>query len=202
VARNPSGISETSETARGQEVGVTELLRRARSGHREAEDELLAQIYAELRSIAHRQVRRRAQAPTAPATALAHEVYERLVRAGEQEWPDRRSFFAAYTRALHNHLVDRIRRRAARGLHASLSEHAEAEHDPAALEELVALREHLERLERQQPRAAEVLRLHHFAGRTIPEIAVLLGRGHATIERDLRFARSWLHRKMKPPPGG
>lgn len=181
---------------------MTELLRRAGSGQRGAEDELLARIYAELRTIAHRQVQRRGEVESAPATALAHEVYERLVRGGVQAWPDRRSFFAAYTRALHNHLVDRIRRRAARGRMASLAVDPEVERDTAVLDEVVALREHLEVLERQQPRATEVFRLHHFAGHTIAEIAALLERSHATIERDLHFARTWLHRRMRPPSAG
>jgi RNA polymerase sigma factor (TIGR02999 family) len=181
-----------------REVAITELLGRVGSGSREAEDELLSRIYGELRRIADRQVRRKPAGPTVQATALAHEVYGELVRASPGTWASRREFFAAYTRSLHNHLVDRIRRRDARQRAARAAMEAEAGAGALVDDEVVALRERLEQLERVQPRAAEALRIHYFVGLTIPEIATTLGVGHATVERDLRFARAWLHEKLRP----
>lgn len=64
--------------------------------------------------------------------------------------------------------------------------------------EILALRECLELLDALQPRAAEVFRNHYLLGLTIPEIAAALEIGHATVERDLRFARTWLHEKLRP----
>ena len=64
--------------------------------------------------------------------------------------------------------------------------------------EIPALRECLGRLDAVQPRAAEVLRNHYLLGLTIPENAEALGIGHATVERDLLFARTWLHEKLRP----
>ncbi|HEX6884753.1 MAG TPA: ECF-type sigma factor, partial [Planctomycetota bacterium] len=176
----------------------TELLGRAGCGSREAEDELLAHLYADLRRIANRQVRRKPAGPTTPATALAHEVYAELVRASPGTWASRREFLAAYTRSLHNRLVDRIRRRDARAQAARVAAGPTTAPDALGSDEVVALREHLARLERIQPRAAEVLRIHYFVGLTIPEIATTLELGHATVERDLRFARTWLHEKLRP----
>lgn len=65
---------------------ITELLEHAGRGSRAAEEELLSRIYADLRRIANRQVRRRPAGPTTPATALAHEVYAELVHASPGSW--------------------------------------------------------------------------------------------------------------------
>lgn len=195
MGRIPSAKSAFSV---GAEAGITELLRRAGDGSRGAEDELLARIYGDLRRIAQRQVQRRPVGPTTQATALAHEVYAELMRESPGTWGDRREFLAAYTRALHNRMVDRIRRRAARGQHVRFTGEAPASEGSLAGDEVVALREHLARLDRLQPRAAEVFRIHYLVGHTIPEIAETLALGHATVERDLRFARTWLHQRMRP----
>jgi len=180
-------------------AAITELLNQASAGNRLAEEELLAEVYRELRRIARKQSRGRDSAATAPATALLHEVYCSLVSSGPVPWPSRRHFLAAYTRAVHNRLVDRIRRRAARGQFVTRPENLIDDRTPFQGEDVVALREHLEQLERLQPRAAEVLRIHYLAGYTIPEIATTLSVGHATVERDLHLARSWLHHRMRPP---
>jgi len=194
VARAVSQDPE-SRPAVAAEVGITALLRSASAGDRGAEDELLARIYDELRRIARRQLCG-AAAGTGPATALAHEVYMELVRENPGDWPSRRYFFAAFTRALHNRLVDRLRRRAARGRPIELPPELAA----VTLDdrELIELREHLELLDRVDARAAEVFRVHYLAGLTIPEIAATLELGHATVERDLLFARTWVHKRMRP----
>jgi len=180
------------------DASITELLGRASSGSRQAEEELLERIYDDLRHIARRQLRSRPSGSTSPATALAHEIYIELVREKPDAWPSRQHFFAAFARALHNHLIDRIRRKAARGRRTSLSTQVPAKAPSLEDDEFVALREHLEQLDRVQPRAAEVFRVHFLTGLTIPEIATTFELGHATVERDLVFARTWLHRKMRP----
>jgi len=185
----------TQDPGKGGEESLTTLLRRASAADRGAEDELLARVYDELRRIARRQLRGSPGA-TGPATALAHEVYMELVRENPGDWPSRRYFFAAFTRALHNRLVDRLRRRAARGRPMPLP--AELAAVTLDDQELIALREHLEQLDRVDARAAEVFRVHFLAGLTIPEIAAALELGHATVERDLLFARTWLHSRMRP----
>ena len=187
-----------SPAALADEASITALLHQASAGHPGAEDALLDHIYGELRRIAHREQQRHVGEVTNPATALAHEVYLQLIRDEDAPWSDRRAFFAAYTRALHNRLVDRVRRRAARGRRESLPAQVADRERVLADDELVALREHLGRLDDVDARAAEVFRVHFLVGLTIPEIASTLDIGHATVERDLLFARTWLHGKMRP----
>ncbi len=54
----------------------------------------------------------------------------------------------------------------------------------------------LERLQRFDPRQAEVVELSYFGGLTYPEIASLVGISEATVDRDLRHARAWLRREL------
>lgn len=54
----------------------------------------------------------------------------------------------------------------------------------------------LKKLAAVDERAALIVEYHHFGGFTIEEVADLLGASHATVERELRIARSWLRREM------
>jgi RNA polymerase sigma factor (TIGR02999 family) len=201
MARVPS--EKPDSPANGKPAGIasdeiTTLLRRSARGDREAEEELISRIYARLRRMARSELARWPAAAGTQATGLVHTLYLELVREREREWPGRRYFFGAFARALHELLIDRARRRAVRGRRQELSRQLPDGNLPIQDEEIEALRDHLERLDRIRPRAAEVFRTHFLIGLTIPEIAVELELGHATVERDLRFARTWLHERMRP----
>ena len=58
---------------------VTRLLLEWGNGSQAARDELLPLIYAELRGLADKYLRRERQGHTLQPTALVHEVYMRLV---------------------------------------------------------------------------------------------------------------------------
>jgi DNA-directed RNA polymerase specialized sigma24 family protein len=45
-------------------------------------------------------------------------------------------------------------------------------------------------------RAAKIVELRYFGGYTVEDVAEILDIGPATVERDSRFARSWLWREM------
>ena len=55
----------------------------------------------------------------------------------------------------------------------------------------------LARLEEQDPRAAQIVTLRFFGGRTMPEAAELAGVSLATAERDWTVARAWLRRELR-----
>jgi RNA polymerase sigma factor (TIGR02999 family) len=67
------------------------------------------------------------------------------------------------------------------------------EHEP---DEVLALHEVLSEFERIHPRKAHVVTMHSFAGLQQSEIARALGLSIGTVERDWRFAKAWLRRKM------
>src|SRR5438045_8043197 len=74
--------------------GVTELLRRWRTGDREAESRLFEVLMPDLRAIAGRCFRGERSGHTLQPTALVNEAFFRLARAKNIEWQDRGHFFA------------------------------------------------------------------------------------------------------------
>jgi RNA polymerase sigma factor (TIGR02999 family) len=57
---------------------------------------------------------------------------------------------------------------------------------------LLALDEALGRLEAEDPRKAELVKLRFFAGLTSEQAAAALGVSTSTAEKDWAYARSWL----------
>ena len=160
---------------------------------------LLPQVYASLRHLARRRLAREKGAMTLQPTALVHETYLRLLRAGRVQWANRAHFFAAAAEAMRRILVERARaaRRLKRG--AGLRP---APFDEQALEAnsrsapLLLLDSALEKLDRVHPRKSDVVKLRYFAGFTIEETARALGVSTATVKLDWSFARAWLEREM------
>jgi DNA-directed RNA polymerase specialized sigma24 family protein len=64
--------------------------------------------------------------------------------------------------------------------------------DPAIDEDLLALEEDLEKLERRDPRKAQLVKLRFFAGLTIEQAARVLDVSTSTADNDWAYARAWL----------
>lgn len=94
-------------------TGVTSLLRRWSGGDSSARDELVSQIYQELRRLAHYHLRQERGGHTLQTTALVHGVYLRLCSRDDPQWEDRAHFFAVSARMMRRILVDYSRRRRA-----------------------------------------------------------------------------------------
>ncbi len=63
-------------------------------------------------------------------------------------------------------------------------------------EMLLALDEALKKLEEIDPRKAQIVMLRYFAGLNIECTAKSLNLSPATVKRDWKFARTWLHREV------
>jgi RNA polymerase sigma factor (TIGR02999 family) len=64
-------------------------------------------------------------------------------------------------------------------------------------EELLDLDEALGKLEQVDAVAASVVKLSYFGGLPLQQTAEALGLSLRTTERNLTFARTWLHRELK-----
>jgi RNA polymerase sigma factor (TIGR02999 family) len=171
---------------------------RAATGDAGASADLVPAVYGELRRMAA-ELARAAPHVTLPPTALVHEAYLRLVGKGEMAWESRRHFFFAAARALHDILVEEARRKAAlkRGggrQRVDLERLSLAREAPA--EDLLALDEALCKLEREDPRKAQLVRLRFFAGLPAEETAAVMGIPLRTLEREWRYVRARLHRDL------
>ena len=179
---------------------VTRILSQIESGDPSAAEQLLPLVYDELRKLATQRMKRQSTDHTLQSTALVHEAYVRLVDADQvRHWQSRSHFFAAAAESMRCILVDHARRktRQKHGGHAQREMVDVAEIVlPVPSEQLLAIHEALAKLEAEDPDAAKIVKLRFFVGFSMPEIAASLGRPLRSVERDWRYARSWLHREI------
>jgi RNA polymerase sigma factor (TIGR02999 family) len=177
---------------------LTALLQSWRQGSGSAFGALIDQVYDQLRAIAARRLHQSGRFATLSATELVHEALLGVMRA-PADFESRVHFLATMSLAIRSVLVDHARARSAgkRGgglIRVTLS-HTGLE-DQNRIVDLLAIEEALAQLERLDARCGRVLHLACFAGLTRDEIAGLLGVSIPTVDRDLRFARSWLNRRL------
>lgn len=178
---------------------LTALLLRWRSGDSSAGAELFALTYDNLRRLASQYMKSEAAGHTLQPTALVHELYLRLTAGNTVEWKDRAHFFGVAARQLRLMLIDYARARTAesRGggqVIVALDEALDA--GIAKEQALLDLEEALVRLEKVDPRVAQLIELRFFAGLTMEEAAEVLSVSLATVKRDWAFARAWLLRAL------
>jgi RNA polymerase sigma factor (TIGR02999 family) len=185
---------------------VTQLLDAAAAGDRQAAAELLPLVYTELRSLAAARMTAEKPGDTLQPTALVHEAYLRLVgTADANRWENRGHFFAAAAEAMRRILVDAARRKK-REKHGGDRRRVELEGilaaSPDPRHDLLALDAALNRLSVEDPQAARLVELRHFAGLTVPEAAGVLGVSARTADRLWAFAHAWLLREVTEAADG
>jgi RNA polymerase sigma factor (TIGR02999 family) len=180
---------------------VTNVLRAAQAGDREAAAQLLDLVYDELHQLAQAQMKRLPPGQTLQPTALVHEIYLRLVGKSGLRLESRKHFFCAAAQAMRHLLVDQARRKG-RGKHGGgrqrveLNELTAVAHAPA--EEVLALHEALQELEREDALKAQLVQLRYFAGMSMKETADVLGLSERTAHRHWRFIKAWLKSRLAP----
>ena len=178
---------------------VTRVLKAASEGDAQAAEELIPLVYSELRKLAAWRLAQEKAAHSLQATLLVHEAYLKL-SPGEQRWDGRKHFFSAAAEAMRRILIDRARRRKAIRHGGDMHQTEFAEDAIAASkaqdDEVLAIHEVLDRLAKEEPRKAEVVKLRYFAGMTIEETAEALDISTPTAKRDWTYARAWLYREL------
>lgn len=177
---------------------ITELLTVWSAGDRAALDRLMPLVYRELREIAARALRRESPGQTLQPTALVHEAYLRLVDQSRTDWQSRGQFFAVAAQAMRRILVDEARRRRAgkRGGRKPM-QLAEGFEAPIPVDqEVLAVDEAVEALEKVDPDLARLVELRFFGGLTVEETATVLGISPSTVGREWAAARAWLQREL------
>jgi len=175
---------------------VSQILCAIERGDPQAASQLLPVVYDELRRLAAAKMANERPDHSLAATALVHEAYLRL--AGDQHFENRRHFFAAAGEAMRRVLVDHARRKlsAKRGGPAK----RQPLDDLAALdpdEQLLALDEALTQLTGDDPMAARVVELHHFAGLPHDKVAEALDTTVYEVRLKWTYARAWLKTALK-----
>ena len=178
---------------------VTALLGDWSRGNPAALNELLPLVYAELRRIASRQLRRERAGHTLQPTALVHEAYLRMVEQRHVDWKTRAHFFGASAEVMRRILVDHSRRRNAGkrgdGMPTvpiqEVGETAAADGIP-----ILALDLALQKLAQVDQELARIVELRAFGGLTIEEAAYVLDVSPSTAKTEWRTAKAWLGREL------
>jgi RNA polymerase sigma factor (TIGR02999 family) len=183
----------------GQTHRVTLALQAARRGDPAALNQAFHLVYDEVRAIARARVARHGMGSTLDTTAVVHEAYLKIAAHGEMAWEDRHHFFAVASTAMRQILLDHARRHlsAKRGggaAHVSLGAADTAVN--AQAREVVALDSALSRLANLDERLARVVEMRFFGGLSVEETAAAMQVSEATIKRDWRKARAFLHREL------
>ena len=178
---------------------ITELLQAAQAGDAAAAERLMAVVYEQLHQVARARMAHLPPGQTLQPTALVHEAYLRLAGKGDLPWQSRQHFFFAAARAMRDILVEQARRKArpvrGGGWHRRELDEACAVLEPPA-ENVLAVHEALDELEKQDPVKAQIVLLRYFSGLTTAETAEVLGLAERTLDRQWRYVRAWLLRRL------
>ena len=178
---------------------VTGLLRAWGQGDREAGDRLVPLVYKQLRRRAAAYLRQERPNHTLQATAVVHEAYLRLAGQKRASWQNRAQFYGVASQMMRRILVDHARRRkmnkrSGRWVRVSLTDLGAAAPDPGF--DVLMLDSLLDRLATFDARKSRVVELRYFGGLSLEETARFLDVSPATIDREWRAARAWLHAQL------
>jgi RNA polymerase sigma factor (TIGR02999 family) len=180
-----------------QPTDITTLLRRWQAGDSHAYDLVIGWAYQRMLAIAAGFAAQERVA-TEPA-ALVNEAYLRLRKLERIEWRDRNHFFAVVAAELRRILIDQARLRLAQKREGS-QRRVPMSDDLSWIDvrgqDMLDLDRALHELEQLDADKVRLVELRYLMGCTVPEICELRGVSDATIERHLRFARTWLYDRL------
>jgi RNA polymerase sigma factor (TIGR02999 family) len=180
------------------ETDLNTLIRSSESGDAKAREELFTVLYAELHSLAQRQLRRNSSLTLSPTTLL-HETYLEMSGRGSLAFPDRARFLAYASRAMRGLIIDYFRSRSAKKRGGEFEITVLPTEMPQGVEsdaELQRLSDAVDALANVEPRLAQVVDLKFFCGLTFEEIGAALGTSDRTVKRDWEKARILLQHEL------
>jgi len=184
---------------------VTRILEAIDQGDPQATEELLPLVYEELRKLAAARMANESPTHTLQPTALVHEAWLRLVgNDANPQFANRAHFFAAAAEAMRRILIERARRKSAQKRGQAVKRVDLDKIDVATeadTDTLLLVNESLEKLEKEDAKAAELVKLRFFGGLTLEEAGQVLGFSERTAKRYWAFARAWLFDEMQRTTG-
>ena len=186
---------------------ITLLLQDVQSNRDGAMDRLMEAVYSDLERVANRHMQEHfghgLPGVTLEPAALVNESFLRLIKQ-RKKYDNRGQFFAIATKVMLRVLVDYQRRRSAAkrgGDHKRIALPLDGQ--PGSIVDIgddshidvETLVKALERLETQDRRKADVVKLRVIWGLDMREIAESLEVSLATVERDWSFSKAWLARE-------
>jgi RNA polymerase sigma factor (TIGR02999 family) len=178
---------------------ASQLLIAIEQGDPQAPSQLLPLVYDELRRLAAQKLAHEPAGQTLQPTALVHEAYLRLAGDGDYRWDSRGHFFAACAEAMRRILIDNARRRSAQK-RGGTAQRLQIDDQLAVADrqddEVLALDEALDELEKHDAQVAQLVKLRYFSGLSHQDSAEVLGISRRSADRLWAVAKAWLHQRM------
>jgi len=180
---------------------ITLLLAKWKDGEPSAFEELMPLVYSHLREVAASYIRRERNPDILQATVLVHELYLRLLNQRKAGWEDRRHFYTFAAKVMRRILIDHARENQAQRRGGGC-ERVPLCDDLAWViidsPELLDLNRALDELGKLDAGKVQLVELRYFLGCTAEETAELLQISKSTVDRELKFIKSWLYRRIHP----
>ena len=180
---------------------ITVLLAKWKDGEPSAFQELMPLVYPHLREVAAAYIRRERNPDVLQGTALVHELYLRLLNQKKAVGEDRSHFFAYAAKVMRMILIDHAREMQTLMRGGDL-DRVSLSDDLAWIDidgpELLDLDRALDELGQSDAAKVQLVELRYFLGCTVDETADLMQRSRTSVNRDLKFVRSWLYSRLYP----
>lgn len=179
---------------------ITMLLAKWKDGEPSAFDELMPLVYPHLREVAAAYVGRERNPDVMQATALVHELYLRLLNQKKADWDDRRHFYTFAAKVMRMILIDHARGNQTQMRGGGVQRVPLSDDLPwidIGSPELLDLNRALDELSTLDSYKTQLVELRYFLGCTAEETASVLQISKATVDRDLKFIKSWLYRRVR-----
>jgi len=163
-------------------------------------DLLVDETYEHMRRLAASYLQLESSTVSLSPTVLVHEAYVKLSRQVSDKYQSRGHFLAIAATMMRRILVDhaRARNRIKRGgerIRVVFDEDTTI--TPTRDNDVLALDEVLEDLQKLDMRQAKIVEMRFFGGMTVPEVAEVLGLSSRTIENEWKMCRAWLRKRLE-----
>jgi RNA polymerase sigma-70 factor (ECF subfamily) len=175
---------------------ITILLKRWKDGDPDAEAPLFEAVFPHLRRLARYLMSRDRAGHTLQPSALLNEAYCRVVKAKDQDWQNRRHFFAVCAMMMRRCLVDYARARPPVQFVSLEEVNGRRPEGRSAIEDAVAVDLVLDELRTAQPEMATIIDMKVFLGFTDEETCEALDLPLRSMQRLYQKAREWLFRRL------
>ena len=173
---------------------ITGLIQSHNDGDEAAYDQAVELLYAELRKIAHRNLKHMGGNPTMQTTAVVNEAYLKI-RKSPSGAENSAHFLNIASKAMRQIIVDYARSRNAekRGgdiVHVDLDETDKAVQ--AQADEILLIDDAIQKLSAENERLARVFQFKFFTGLDDDELALAMETSKRTAQRDWMKARAFI----------
>ena len=184
-----------------QQGEITQMLRNWGSGKPVDSDHLFQLVYPQLRLLAASLMQTERRGHLLQPTGVVNELFLKLVQQRKLEFVNRQHFYSFAARLMRRVLVDfaRGQNRVKRDGGQAVPLTDDLLWADASPESILDIDNALSALETLDERKCRMVEMRFVLGFTAEETADLMGLSKASVDRDLRFARSWLQNRLAPP---